>query len=673
MSTSELSNALNPYATQDRNGTLFTDYSASSLHQVITPPQQYAPHRSELELAISEPQPPAPPPPARPAALRPRGQFSQEGVQAVQELIRLVSTTRDAHEIERKRRLAWEQEQEAKFAQRQAETERCMLEMRQEIQTLRAMLGSNGKPLISSQQALQVSKSPLEQQPTRQPVTGLFMPHSSMSPAMQGQSIPLQTPTSQCSTLSQSTFVQGSSNNPTYPQTFNQQMPQQLHSPQTHMLSQQAQQQHVYQNNTRLPQQQQFLQQFGTHSSEASTTSEPLSQSVTPSPSPQLTLSQSQTDPRTRNATGRKGTMIESSNDDDEVDSMNSDGSDAAPVSRVRRTNHHDRRCLTVHHAMRVHLLRCMDLESDKELPDSHSEGAVLKSTEPVRFVWNKTTKQSVHNARMKSRIISDIKAKRMLYRHVPDKEFNKKILEAAFDQCFTTFRQKFKAQRDAVIAMNLKQREDQKARKARHLSRRKLKLSNRADARMKIEAFEHVIFDGALQLECMSSEESESETDASSSTSGILCTRGYAWRSARLVQFYCALDNEERVDKSTKPKRGMGKKGRRVGPLKEGFHLPPKGVAMWMVSRRWLRTARHSQSNLPEMLSKLVFDPPGFEWEHFNALGGESDAEGDEHDGQHQMPQGDVQNIHMHDMQSTLQIPQQHYTSSSSLNYALM
>jgi hypothetical protein len=64
MPTSELSNALNPYVTQDRHRQPVTEYS-TPMQQVVPIPQQYAPHRSELELAISEPQPPAPPPPSR--------------------------------------------------------------------------------------------------------------------------------------------------------------------------------------------------------------------------------------------------------------------------------------------------------------------------------------------------------------------------------------------------------------------------------------------------------------------------------------------------------------------------------------------------------------------------------------------------------------------------------
>lgn len=123
---------------------------------------------------------------------------------------------------------------------------------------------------------------------------------------------------------------------------------------------------------------------------------------------------------------------------------------------------------------MRAHILLAMDFETDKELPDSHIEGQPLDLNQPVRFVWDKTTKQSVHNARMKARVISDLKEKRRLYKHVSNKDFGKKTLDAAFEQSFVTFRQKFKTQRDARSALTYKSREENKARRARHLSRRK-------------------------------------------------------------------------------------------------------------------------------------------------------------------------------------------------------
>ena len=122
-----------------------------------------------------------------------------------------------------------------------------------------------------------------------------------------------------------------------------------------------------------------------------------------------------------------------------------------------------------------MHILRMMEVDSDTGLPESHTEGVPLESNDAVRFVWDKTIKQSVHNGRMKSRILADLKSHRRLYKHVVDKDFNKKSLEAAFDQAFITLRQKFKAQKDESVALHLKKREDEKATKARRLSRKKL------------------------------------------------------------------------------------------------------------------------------------------------------------------------------------------------------
>jgi hypothetical protein len=123
---------------------------------------------------------------------------------------------------------------------------------------------------------------------------------------------------------------------------------------------------------------------------------------------------------------------------------------------------------------MRKHILLCMDLANDKHLPDSHTEGEFLEPPNPVRFVWDKTTKQSAHNGRMKLRVLEDFRARRRLYKYVPEKDFSKKVVDTAFEQSFTTFRQKFRTQRDALAASRSRQREDSKARKSRHMSRRK-------------------------------------------------------------------------------------------------------------------------------------------------------------------------------------------------------
>lgn len=285
-----------------------------------------------------------------------------------------------------------------------------------------------------------------------------------------------------------------------------------------------------------------------------------------------------------------------------------------------------------IKHAMRNHLLRVMILETDKQLPDSHVEGTTLGADEPVRFVWDKTPRQSVHNGRMKEQVLKDLKANRKLYKHVPDKDFSKKTLDAAFDQAFVTLRQKFRAQRDDSAAQAHKQREELKAQRARRLSRRKVvsvqmsvtgrvslrcvcvcvqKLGNRSEARNKMGVFEHVTFDGALQMECMSSEESEVEEDGTRTT--VLRIRGLSWRSVRLQRFFDALDEEDRAESAQRPRRGVGRRERVRGAPKDGILVPPKGVARWMVSKRWMAGM------------DVVVDQAGFEIE-IDVLGEESD-----------------------------------------------
>ena len=169
--------------------------------------------------------------------------------------------------------------------------------------------------------------------------------------------------------------------------------------------------------------------------------------------------------------------------------------------------------------------------------------------------------------------------------------------------------------------------------------------------------AFEHSIFDHAFELECMSSE--ESEADSSSPQAKHLVTRGASWRSRRLVKFYEALDAEEKVSGPlAQQKRGIGKLDRVVGPPKEGFHLPPRGVANWMISQRWLREAQAQRIDLPQVLQKLVVDSPEFDWHGMGDLGQASDDE-------ERQPNVMLAAHGMH-------IPPQHY-DGSSLQYAFV
>lgn len=127
-----------------------------------------------------------------------------------------------------------------------------------------------------------------------------------------------------------------------------------------------------------------------------------------------------------------------------------------------------------------------------------------------------------------------------------------------------------------------------------------------------------------------MSSEESEPE-DAPGSVQRPVMTfriRGLPWRSRRLQNFYMTLDEGDQIDKSAQPRRGLGRRERCVGPNKEIYNLPPKGVASWMISRRWLNDLRRDYPESAGLMGDIVSDPPGFDWNVFRALGGEESDE---------------------------------------------
>ena len=124
---------------------------------------------------------------------------------------------------------------------------------------------------------------------------------------------------------------------------------------------------------------------------------------------------------------------------------------------------------------MRRHIYRVMGISPERDLPPSHYEGLPLCDNEPVRFVWEKTIKQSKHNALMKERVVADMRARRKLYEHVPEADFAPKALSSAFDQAFSTFRQKYKVQIDPTVSLTVKTREEQKAMKSRRFHRKKL------------------------------------------------------------------------------------------------------------------------------------------------------------------------------------------------------
>ena len=138
------------------------------------------------------------------------------GADAVQELLQMLTATKESQEIERKRRLAWEQEQEAKYTQRHAGMERQILEMRQEIVSLKASMGlnPNGSPAMTGSHVSGNGAPIVVQQPT---------PLTSLSPV---------------STSSQShirpAFVEGSSSRPLRQQSIPTDV--QTHSPESMII-----------------------------------------------------------------------------------------------------------------------------------------------------------------------------------------------------------------------------------------------------------------------------------------------------------------------------------------------------------------------------------------------------------------------------------------------------
>ena len=110
-----------------------------------------------------------------------------------------------------------------------------------------------------------------------------------------------------------------------------------------------------------------------------------------------------------------------------------------------------------------------------------------------------------------------------------------------------------------------------------------------------------------------MSSEDSETELDPQTGESlSVFRTRGYAWRSKRLLRFYDILDEEvenpETNPTSTlKRRRGVGRRERRSGPVKEAFSLPPEGVLSWMLSKRWYRESKVKYPDFEALMGKLI------------------------------------------------------------------
>ncbi|CAL1700915.1 unnamed protein product [Somion occarium] len=606
--SSELLNALNPNAVHSRPRAR-TTYPSRSRYTCQAPVEQvqvYVPHRSELEGAIVEP----PPPPTQPPVQVIPQQAPAQPDQFTQ-ILHLLTESKQAAQREQERRRQWEREQEARYSQREAEIEKQVTTMKEEISSLKEYISiqsSRTSPSFSS---------------------GVNTPGSyyhSIMPTLEQAYVPPPdspfSPSSQSPYPASPMFVQGSSRQPIMAPQSMPVTPVAVLSPppiMTHAAS------------TPLPPTPSIASEPPPISSDISTSPTvsvpptPANNLVVPSPSVYPTPN-----PRKRPPPVANG---ESDRDDTGSERPRSIGVDR-PAKRI---NGHDSRCLTIHAAMRTRILRAMGLKSDKNLPDSHVEGRPIADSDPIRFVWERTAKQSPHNAEMKIRVLKDLKNNRHLYKDVPDADFEDKVIQASFDQVFSTFRSKFRAQRDAALAGLVKLREDTKALKSRRVKRKKTKLMSRTEMRGKLETFSHATFDPALQPECMSSEESCEEYSEPSGSGGgrtkvqVLRVRGLPWRSSRLLRFYTILDESQKLEGTgtgTKPKRVPSRKERCLGPPKDEFQLPPKNIASWMLSRRWLKELRIEQPATADAMKHYIVDPPGFDWDKFDMLGVETEEE---------------------------------------------
>ncbi|KAG9101022.1 hypothetical protein FRC06_003449 [Ceratobasidium sp. 370] len=212
--------------------------------------------------------------------------------------------------------------------------------------------------------------------------------------------------------------------------------------------------------------------------------------------------------------------------------------------------------------AMRAHILRLMNLNPHEALPPSHVEDQAAPEG-VIRFVWEKTPKSSPHNGRMKQIVIEDLQRSRHLYPLVPTADFAAPLLDACFDQAFTTLRGKWRIQ---CGEPGLESKVEAKAKRTRRHNRKKSKLNHRIAARQTMPQFAHSTFDPALVPEVMSSESSEDDTDGKKDFQ----TRGFSWRSQRAHHFYQCLDEDETNGRDRALRRGGARRERR--DAKAGF-----------------------------------------------------------------------------------------------------
>lgn len=283
------------------------------------------------------------------------------------ELVRTVRATKEAHSRETQRRMIWEQEQEVKYRQRQAEMEQQINEMRHQITVLQSALAQNatgsrhpGSPAITLNHSALSPECGPSMDDSHSP--GIYNSQYNVSPAVQShqlnQSIsPISPVPSNHPPYGTPQFIQGSS---TAPQAslaqsyyngsgvgeYHTQQGLEIHHHSPHFQHLQGQHYHGVQNDhvTMMP------QNLPTASSNVVSSLDSLPESVSPSPSsfigstdvPPSPASHQTTNSRQSRKRSRAGIASSDSSSD-------SDSSETYPRHRMRRTNHHDKRCLTIH------------------------------------------------------------------------------------------------------------------------------------------------------------------------------------------------------------------------------------------------------------------------------------------------------------------------------------
>ena len=243
----------------------------------------------------------------------------------------MIATAGEAAAAERKRRIAWEREQEAKTIQRQKEMERQILDMREEINMLKAYITSH--PHIPTPGVIQDS-SVLNTIPT----TAHIEP---VSPALEPSP---QTPLSPISPVPthlaapQTLFVEGSSSHPLGTQH------QHLHSPVYDGYSPAL---HVMSPPASISSTPQFSPAPISHTIVRADSTEQLAP-----PTPQstgITNTPVSSSPLPEAVPPRKRPRLVAEDDSDYQSDTDDDADDPSAERGGQRRNGHDGRCLTIH------------------------------------------------------------------------------------------------------------------------------------------------------------------------------------------------------------------------------------------------------------------------------------------------------------------------------------